>query len=49
MFKEIINNAIMHFPFSVLASVDVFGLTSNDIFKLDILLCCHISCQEVRN
>ena len=49
MFKEIISNAIMHFHFSILVSVDAFGLTSNDIFKLDILLCCHIACQEVRN
>jgi len=48
MFKEIISNAIIHFPFSVHVYVDVFGLTSNDILKPDILLC-HIACQEVRN
>jgi len=38
MFKEIISNAIMHFPFSVLASVDVFGLTRNDIFRHPVVL-----------
>jgi len=32
MFKEITSNAIMHIPFSVLLSVDVSDLASNDIF-----------------
>jgi hypothetical protein len=34
MVKEIISNAIQHFLFSVLISVDVVGLISNDNFYI---------------